>query len=190
MVVNIVSNQEIKIGQKAPIKIDNNVKMPPLSYAGALMKRNNVIRCSRNIALTSGQNDDELFKQIRNDSTFNELSIENIKRIQKNCLHVILASPAEANKFETMFSSKYKEKVSINKLKEIEAKFKIVNVPLETNEQSFRTNIYDCNKWIELDTLIFERECSSNLKTKNLVYKCSNNLLYIIVKKGMVRIDL
>lgn len=39
-------------------------------------------------------------------------------------------------------------------------------------------------------SLTFDREYSSNHKTKNIVYKCSNNLLSVIIKKGMVRIDL
>lgn len=190
-VVDIVSKLDKKLDQRAPTKIINEiVNTPQLSYAEALIRRNNITGRSRNIAITAGENDDELLKQIRNDSAFNELSIENIKRTQKNRLNVTLTTSSEANKFETMFSSKYKDKVSINKLKDIEAKFKIVNVPMETIEQVFRSKIYSCNRWIEADTLIFDREYSSNLKTKNIVYRCSNNTLSLIVKKGMVRIDL
>lgn len=89
-----------------------------------------------------------------------------------------------------MFSSKYKEKASINKLKDIDAKFKIVNVPMDTVEETFRVKIYNCNRWIEANSLTFDREYTSNLKTKNIVHKFSNDLLSTVIKKGMVRIDL
>lgn len=89
-----------------------------------------------------------------------------------------------------MFFSKYKDKVTVSKLKDIETKFKIINFPMDTVEQVFRSKIYNCNKWIETGSLTFDREYSSNVKTKNLVYKCSNNILSTIVKKGVVRIDL
>lgn len=189
-VVNVVSNLEKKIEQKTPKRVEEDFKLPQMSYAEALIKRNNVTGRSRNIAIAPGQNNDELLKQIRSDSAFNELSIDNIKKAQKNCLHVTLATPSEATKFESMFSSKYKGKVTINKVKDIKAKFKIVNVPMEINEQKFRKKIFECNKCIDQDTLTFDREYSSNQKTKNLVYKCSNNLLSLVIKKRMIRIDL
>lgn len=70
-VVNIVSNLDKKIDQKVPKNITEEV---------TLIRRNNVTGRSRNIAIASGQNHEELLKQIRNDSAFNELSIENIKK--------------------------------------------------------------------------------------------------------------
>lgn len=103
------------------------------------MKRNNVTNRTR-IAITSAGNEEELLKQIRSDSAFNELSIETIKKTNKNRLHVTLASPLEANRFATMFATKYKDKVSINKLKDIEAKFKIVMFPWKRSSKFSKQN--------------------------------------------------
>lgn len=79
-VVNSVTNLEKKIDQRAPRQVNEETKVPKLSYAEALIQRNNVTGRSRDIALTSGENNEELLKQIRSDSAFNDLSIENIKK--------------------------------------------------------------------------------------------------------------
>lgn len=76
------------------------------------------------------------------------------------------------------------------KQKEIDPAFKVVYVPNNTTEEEFTEHIYNCNPWIPSGALTFIREYSSNPNVKNFLYKCSTNLLSIILKKGAIRVEL
>lgn len=72
----------------------------------------------------------------------------------------------------------------------VSAIFKVVNIPTEISQIEFLQYIYDCNTWIPEGSPEFIREYSSNPNVKNFLYKCSTNLLSIILKKGTIRVEL
>lgn len=94
------------------------------------------------------------------------------------------------NKFDTLFNNKYKDNATVFKQKEIDPIFKVVNIPNDTNETEFTNYIYNCNAWISAGALSFIREYLSSPNVKKFLYKCSTNLLSVILKKGTIRVKL
>lgn len=183
-VVQEVNNIKKMISQKP--SSPNNIEKTKPTYVEALMRRNCVIQKSRAISINEGNN---LSSDIKKDKDFNQIAIDRIRNTSDK-INITFNNAAEASKFDTLFNEKYKDSATIYKQKEIEPVFKVVNVPNDTNINEFTEYIYNCNTWIPEGELLFIREYSSNPNVKNFLYKCSTNLLSVILKRGIIRVEL
>lgn len=162
-ILSSIKNKKSTEPKMAPIQV------PKQSYAEALMMRNANVVKTRNITIKNIDDESTLLNEIKKDKLFNGVSVEKVKKLQSNKLNIKFANPIEANKFENIFTAKYKDKVDVSKPKELASRFKIVNIPSSELTESFTDLVYECNNWLETGTFTKIREYSSFEPFKNIM---------------------
>lgn len=76
------------------------------------MRRNNTIQISRVIVFEEGNT---MMSNIKKDKDFNNIAIDKIRNSNSNKINLTCNIISEANKFDNLFNSKYKEGAKIVK---------------------------------------------------------------------------